>query len=314
MLEEGQWLNNAWNTVKNGVKNAAAMYMDWRTNGQWNRKYNQHAKGSGYFVGAYYLDKWFKNHYNRLQDIIYGEYYGNRTYFYTQLNGRDLSFRHDWRSGTYTLTDNYYGYIYRLKVNEYNIPSILTIENYDGVKLAESTDITHNDKDNSYEATFQNNMTNLKIYSAEDESTPESYIAKNCTPNAFVISTKNTLENGKFKTAVVNYLQAIQKENKENMDKLKLDPNASIDYRHITSLFTMESFYSWYGKNYDASQQNNSQTQQQQQTQQQPKGNVNNTGQTQRDAANNSTQGKQSYFANADEVQSNENRRRRKAF
>jgi hypothetical protein len=301
----GDAFKSAWN----GIKNFAAEYMDKKTNGQWNKKYGIQAKGSGTNVGTYYLEKWLNPRYSRLYDIVYGNYYGDRTYFYTQLNGRNLSFSHDWRTGSYALTDNYSGLVYRLKINENNIPSILTIENFDGNKIAESTNTTYNRHDGSYDFAFQNNANNsMKIYTGEDNTTPEAYIAKNCTPNSFVNGTQNTLENGDIKTAIINYIQAIQNVNNKNIEKLRNDPNERIDYNYMLKLFTMEGFYNWYRKNSGQRQNNNQQQRSQPQPQPQQQSN-NNQGQQQRNAANNSAQGASSYYANV-----TDNKKPRMAF
>lgn len=270
MLEESmdKGVGSAIKGVWNGVKNAAAMYMDWRTNGQWNRKYNIQAKGNGKIVGSYYLNKWFKLRYNRLYDIVYGEYYGNKTYFYTKLNGRDQSFRHDWRSGTYTLSDDYNGYIYRLNVDNNNVPSVLSIENSTGAIITKTTNITHNYKDNSYNVQFQNG-SNLILYSGEDETTPEAYIAKDCTPNAFIKFTQNTLSDGDFKNAVINYLQSVQDINSKNIENIRKNPNAKINYSYMLELLTTTSFYNWCGKQPSQQTQNSQQTSQQTQNTQQ---------------------------------------------
>jgi hypothetical protein len=55
----------------NGVKNAAAMYMDWRTNGQWNNKYGIYANGTGKTTEMYYLNKWFNTHLKNIKQIEY---------------------------------------------------------------------------------------------------------------------------------------------------------------------------------------------------------------------------------------------------
>jgi len=262
----GNLFKKAWN----GVKNAAAMYMDWRTRGQWNRKYNIQANGNGFAIGSYYLQKWLKTHYNRLYDIVYGEYYGNRLYFYTKLNGREQSFNHDWKNNAYTLYDNYNGYVYKIKVDYNNAPVILTIENSKGNEISKSSSITRNYKNNSYEVSFNNSQNNLTIYYNEDETTPELYIAKNCTPNSFIKSTQNILGDGNVRKAILNYLQSIQNINNSNIEKLKKDPNENINYNYMLNLFTISSFYNWYGKN------NNGQQQQQNTNGQQQQQNANN--------------------------------------
>ncbi len=85
ILEEGAFdgLKNWWNNgtgqyIKNGLssawknaKNAAAMYMDNRTNGQWNNKYGIYANGNGKTTELYYLNKWFNFHLEEIKKIDY---------------------------------------------------------------------------------------------------------------------------------------------------------------------------------------------------------------------------------------------------
>lgn len=76
MLEEANWkgwagaagsmLGNIGKNIWNGVK----MYMDYRTNGQWNNKYGQYANGNGKMTEMYYLNKWFNFHLGEIQDIM----------------------------------------------------------------------------------------------------------------------------------------------------------------------------------------------------------------------------------------------------
>jgi hypothetical protein len=77
MLEEGAWdgLKNWFNKLGNtkfmrGLNNAVNMYMDYKTNGQWNREYNSYANdGNSKTVEMYYLDKWLKYHLGQMQYI-----------------------------------------------------------------------------------------------------------------------------------------------------------------------------------------------------------------------------------------------------
>ena len=89
MLEEGEGLNRFKNklssygsAINNGLKrlgntkfmrglnNAVNMYMDYKTNGQWNREYNSYADdGNSKTVEMYYLDKWLKYHLEQMQYI-----------------------------------------------------------------------------------------------------------------------------------------------------------------------------------------------------------------------------------------------------
>ena len=140
----------AWDFAKkagNFVKNAAAMWMDMRTHGQWNKKYGINPKGNNFAVGTYYMKNWLDKHHDRIYDIVWGDYYNNRNYFYAELNGRDYSFKHDWKTNRYTLTDNRRYIVYNLQINNYSIPSMLTVTDYNG-----------NIKDKSINTKFQNNM------------------------------------------------------------------------------------------------------------------------------------------------------------
>ena len=84
MLEEGMlgngfkslqnWWNNSPNAQKiknagNSLWNGVKMYMDYRTNGQWNNKYGQYANGAGRTTEMYYLNKWFNYHLNEIKDV-----------------------------------------------------------------------------------------------------------------------------------------------------------------------------------------------------------------------------------------------------
>ena len=81
ILEEGmineKWgdaVKGVWNGLKkagNWVKNAAAMYMDRETNGQWNNKYGIYANGSDKMTEMYYLTEWFKTHLEHINQIEY---------------------------------------------------------------------------------------------------------------------------------------------------------------------------------------------------------------------------------------------------
>lgn len=85
MLEEGafgglkNWRNQPYmqtarnyvGKVYNGLKNAAAMYMDARTNGRWNNKYGIYANGNGKATELFYLNKWFNTHLNNIRQIEY---------------------------------------------------------------------------------------------------------------------------------------------------------------------------------------------------------------------------------------------------
>ena len=287
-------LNKAWN----GIKNFAAEYMDKKTNGQWNKKYGIQAKGSGTNVGTYYLEKWLKPRYSRLYDIVYGNYYGDRTYFVMNINGRNLTFNHDWKNGSYALTDNNSGLTYRIKTDYNGQPITLSITNYNGIKQGESDKVT-NQKDGSYIFNFDNNIGPKKIYAGEDNTTPESYIAKNCTPNSFAASTQNTLGTGNTRNAILSYIESIQQENNNNIKLLRENPKEEINYNSILNKFTMNGFYDWYRKNRGNLQNNNQQqpqpnsgndNQSGQQTAQQPQPNNGNNNQSGQQTANSQSQ------------------------
>lgn len=67
----GQRVKNGLSSVWNNVKNAAAMYMDKQTNGQWNNKYGIYANGNGKTTELYYLNKWFKFHLDEIRRLDY---------------------------------------------------------------------------------------------------------------------------------------------------------------------------------------------------------------------------------------------------
>ena len=92
----GQKVKNRLSKAWNGVKNAAAMYMDYRTNGQWNNKYGIYANGNGKTTELYYLNKWFNTHLNNIQRIEYqnNEPSGNfsKKREYVERNGEKVYF------------------------------------------------------------------------------------------------------------------------------------------------------------------------------------------------------------------------------
>ena len=79
MLEEGEGWNRLKNSklgqiaknVGNSLWNGVKMYMDYRTNGQWNNKYGQYANGNGKTTELYYLNKWFNYHLNGIRQASY---------------------------------------------------------------------------------------------------------------------------------------------------------------------------------------------------------------------------------------------------
>ena len=111
MLNEFNWGNavkGAWGYAKkagNWLKNAAAMYMDKQTNGQWNNKYGIYANGNGKTTELYYLNKWFNTHLNNIRQIEYRnntpsadfsksreyvERNGERVYTDTEIQEKDI--------------------------------------------------------------------------------------------------------------------------------------------------------------------------------------------------------------------------------
>lgn len=81
MLEEGLWdslkdrpIGKLGKSLWNGVK----MYMDTRTNGQWNNKYGQYVNGDSKFSEMYYLNKWFNYHLAEIRNVAAGNRSPNR--------------------------------------------------------------------------------------------------------------------------------------------------------------------------------------------------------------------------------------------
>ena len=76
MINEGvgDAFKGAWGYAKkagNWLKNAAAMYMDKQTNGQWNQKYGIYVNGNTKSGELFYLNKWFDYYREQLSNIIY---------------------------------------------------------------------------------------------------------------------------------------------------------------------------------------------------------------------------------------------------
>lgn len=68
MLEEGLG-NSMLGKLGKGIWNGLKMYMDWRTNGQWNSKYGMYANGNGKVVLLRYFAKWLKSNHDCLQNL-----------------------------------------------------------------------------------------------------------------------------------------------------------------------------------------------------------------------------------------------------
>ena len=90
LQEWGESFKKAWN----GVKNAAAMYMDWRTNGQWNNKYGIYANGTGKTTEMYYLNRWLMWHLEQIKRISQNNYNPNNVAAgerkYKEINGEKV--------------------------------------------------------------------------------------------------------------------------------------------------------------------------------------------------------------------------------
>ena len=70
MLQEYNW-GNLFKGAWNGLKNAAAAYMDKKTDGRWNQKYNIYVNGNSKYAEMYYLNKWFNWHLKQIQYIAH---------------------------------------------------------------------------------------------------------------------------------------------------------------------------------------------------------------------------------------------------
>jgi len=92
----GQYIKNGLSSAWKNAKNAASMYMDNRTNGQWNNKYGIYANGNGKTTELYYLNKWFNTHLNNIKIIEYqnNEPSGNfsKKREYVERNGEKVYF------------------------------------------------------------------------------------------------------------------------------------------------------------------------------------------------------------------------------
>ena len=263
MLEEG-WLGDKWNGFKNNtiagkwltkagnwLNNAAAMYMDGKTGGRWNRTYNTQATGNGnnVSVGTYYLKNWFEKHYRRLYEIIYGDSYGNKMRYMAKMGRYKEEFEYDWKTNTYSAYDEDRRVYYKFKVSPTGEPAVLGVYNSAGGEITQTNCSDINRDEGSYTYKFPGkNSFDITIYCKEDESTPEAYIQKNCTPDSFSEYTRNTLEDGPFKSAVRYYLQTqvfdyIEKNGGSNGTK------NNINYGYLISLFTMTHYIQWYSKN-----------------------------------------------------------------
>ena len=76
MINEGggwnnfkSWAGNKFGGVWNGLKNAAATYMDFMTDGRWNAKYGIYNNSTGKTTELYYLNQWFNWHVEQIQRL-----------------------------------------------------------------------------------------------------------------------------------------------------------------------------------------------------------------------------------------------------
>lgn len=270
MLEEGGGWNNFKNklsgygsAINNGLKrlgntkfmrglnNAVNMYMDYKTNGQWNREYNSYAsdeKGNSSTIGSFYLQKWLDKHYRAIQDIVYGESYGNKLMLTTEINGEDVTFSRDWTHGCYVYADKHNNVQIGIKLN-HGEPSEINV-----IDLRNNSKLHHDDnpikKDESTFA-FQYVVPykkELVINVGEDNRTVESYIDDNCSFQNYLSFVKNTIGNGTFNQAVKFYIgKVIVGQNNKNKKAIK--GNKIPDYRTTINLFTIEEFWKWYHLN-----------------------------------------------------------------
>lgn len=68
MINEVQW-GKAIGKVGNFLKNAAATYMDFMTDGRWNAKYGIYNNSTGMTTEIYYLNQWFNWHLEQIQRL-----------------------------------------------------------------------------------------------------------------------------------------------------------------------------------------------------------------------------------------------------
>jgi len=296
----GIMAKNIGKSLWNGVK----MYMDYRTNGQWNRKYNQHVKGNGFTVGSYYLNKWFNKHYDKLQNIIYGDYYGINGFYYAIINNQKFPFTYNWKNRTYELkTKDAYNkdIIYELKIERNNITGTTLYKkdtNYNEIDKS-SNPTTSKQEPNKYEFIFSDNET-LTLYYSENNETPEEYVSKYCNVNSFLKDMQYVLGNGNFRKAAINYINGIQETNNEYISQKN---NYRKNYANLINMFTLQSFYEWYGK---AKQQTNNQQPEQAKQQSEKNQQLKN--------AESSVGGKEDYFAGTTDYPKNENKRKKKVM
>lgn len=271
MLEEGE----GWNRFKNklssygsainnglkrlgntkfmrGLNNAVNMYMDYKTNGQWNREYNSYArdeKGNNNRIGSFYLDKWLNKHYRTLQDIAYGEKYGNKLMLTAEINGEDVTFSRDWTHGCYYYRDMPRNVQIGIKLN-HGEPSEINV-----IDLRNNSQLHHDDNPPLRRGNSLFAFKDVKPYDkdlvikiGEDDRTVESYIDNDCNFQNYLSFVKNSIGNGTFNQAVKFYIaKVIVVQNNKNKKAIK--DNEMPDYETTINLFTIENFWKWYHSN-----------------------------------------------------------------
>ena len=137
--------------IANGIKNATAMFMDWRTNGKWNNKYGIYANGNGKMTEMYYLNKWFNYHLNEIKRI---ERYANDPSNYTKntVQTKKDAFGNIVSSTTYNHYDD---------VSTYS-SQVLTPQNFNGwvrrfIQNREALECI-----DSYISNYANKITNIR--------------------------------------------------------------------------------------------------------------------------------------------------------
>ena len=195
MLEEGafdgisKWWNkpymqkvrNGVGKVWNGIKDAASMYMDKKTNGQWNQKYGIYVNGNTKSGELFYLNKWFNYYRQKLNSIIYNantpdrrdeydlyerdpetgkEFMKRNKYDYAGINGA-LNY-----AKTYCTPQNFNDYIQTLNPDRESVWHINTyIQNY----------INNQAKNGNLKAV----LNNLNIYVFYSSNEFKQYMAMN---------------------------------------------------------------------------------------------------------------------------------------
>ena len=249
----GSAINNGLKRLGNtkfmrGLNNAVNMYMDYKTNGQWNREYNSYArdeKGNNNTIGSFYLDKWLNKHYRTLQDIAYGESYGNKLMLTAEINGEDVTFSRDWTHGCYVYKDRPNNVQIGIKLN-HGEPSEINV-----IDLRNNSQRHHDNhvlrKGNSLFAfkDVEPYDKDLVIKVGEDDRTVESYIDDDCNFQNYLSFVNNSIGNGTFNQAVKFYIsKVIVAQNEEN--KKAIERNEIPDYKTTINLFTIEEFWKWY--------------------------------------------------------------------